>query len=206
VLQRIRLAVSRTAISVILVAIAVTASAEVVVLDSRATFLRTHADPDAIDSTPVELAELGLAPGDTISLRRVGTFDFGEPFPENATLTIGVFSASAELADPDVVDRVAEAIDAGDDADTPATFYGELSTAIPEAFFVDARAGGDDPSGPVVTLVIPDGATHLFLAAADRQYGDNLDTDSDYGVEIRTDAVVARRDRPLRVAWFRALD
>lgn len=173
------------------VVLAGAAAAETVILDSRATFLRTHGDPDAVDAAPIDLAELGLAPGDVVSLRRVGRFDFGGPFPENATLTVGVFASSAELASPDTRDRVVGAIDAGDDADTPATFYGELPTAISEAFYVDAKAGGDEPAGPTVTIVIPDGATHLFLAAADRQYGDNADSDADYGVEITLESAVA---------------
>lgn len=135
-----------------------------------------HADP--VDSTiaayPVPLASLGLAPGMTIALQPVGDWDNG-PGGDVYLTGLGVFSGSATLLAPALPHRVPDAIDAGIDNYTPPTWPSNEPTEIPEDFAIwDAG----------VTVVIPAGATHLFLTVADIYYEDNSDPDGDYGMRI----------------------
>ena len=100
-----------SAVVVLVLSIALPAFAEPVQIDPRATFLRTHEDPDSVDTQAIELAQLGLSAGDMISIERIGEFDFGAQFPEHATFTIAVFSASDTLLASDDSIRVPDAID-----------------------------------------------------------------------------------------------
>lgn len=144
-------------------------------LDPRGTFLRTNADPGALPSFVISLQQLGFVPGDLIRLQRFGDWDadLGNNFQDNIRSMIGVFSASNVLLPADQLHRVRDAIDAGVDDVTEATFFGGLLTDIPEDFRITDTV-----------IEIPPGATHLFIAARDRFYQDNRDPDGDFGVRI----------------------
>ena len=74
---------------------------------------------------------------------------------------------------------------------TAPTYFGGEATDIPEDFLV---ASAEYPGG-TICVVIPNGATHLFLAAHDSLYEDNSDPDGDFGYELTLlDACVADFD------------
>lgn len=147
-------------------------------LNPKATFLKVSSD-GAAASAPVALAPLGIVPGDRIEITRVGDFDFG-PGGDEGTSLIGIFSASATLLGPTVLHRVPDALDAGVDVSTSPTFFNSLRTDVSEDFVISIAAY---PSGSVC-VVVPAGATHLFLSVADTLYQDNTDPDGDWGATI----------------------
>lgn len=141
-------------------------------LDPTGTFLRTVRD-DSTDPAIVSLGDLGISPGDEITLEVVGEWTNGRGIEK--TDTIAVFSSSSEfVADPSVRNRVPGAIDAGPDVETQPTFRDEQPTDIPEDFPVEES----------VTVTVPDDASHLFLAARAVFYQDNSDFDDNYAVRI----------------------
>ena len=137
-------------------------------IDPRQTYTRTS-DDKAIDSPAVSLAGLGYAAGDAVCFRAEGDFrlvgDYHASDRGEGLLT-AVFSGSDELRDSDRLDRVAAAIDAGDDVFTIDTERNALQTDIPEDFSADD-----------VCLTIPDGAEFVFFAAYDSFYADNGSVD-----------------------------
>lgn len=146
-------------------------------VDPSATYLHTAADDPAADATPIPLGELGIEPGSEVTLTRVGSYTKGGPGGQGLT---AVFSASSELLAPEELDRLPDAIDAGEDYETSPTYYGDEQTDIPEDFLVSTQDGSD----PSVTVTVPAEASHLFVAAIDNLYADNTDEDDDFGVEI----------------------
>jgi hypothetical protein len=163
------------AFALMLAASSVEAHADTITLDSRATYLRIGSDPGALDTVPIQLIALGLVPGDLVRLTRFGDFDCGAPCGDVNIGMIAVFSASDTLLAADQIHRVSAAIEAGADFVTAVTFYGALATDIPQDFAVP---------GAGVTLNVPAGATHLFIAARDILYQDNTDPDRDFAVGI----------------------
>ncbi len=141
-------------------------------IDPAATFLHTCNDPGALDSQPIVLADHGLTPGTTIRIQSVGHFSAGGADSDGLE---AIFSASSTLLDGSELNRVVDAIDAGTDyQSSPTNNCGGEPTDIPEDFACT----------PEVTVTIPAGATHLFLAARDTYFGDNSDTDGDFGANI----------------------
>jgi low density lipoprotein receptor-related protein 5/6 len=82
-------------------------------IDPRDTYLRIYPADDATDATPIALAPLGIAPGETVGLKRVGDWD-GGPGGDTATSLNGVYSASDVLLAWNVQDRVADAVIPGE--------------------------------------------------------------------------------------------
>ena len=152
-------------------------------VDPTRTFLRTVAG-SAADTVPIELASLGIAPGTTIQIDRLGTYRNGQTanFSDNVTGMIGLFSAGATLLPSDAPHRVPGAIDAGFDFPSPATCPGGVPTDIVEDFQISPTFLGGPISSAVVQ--VPAGATHLFIAAIDCFYGDNDDPNGDFSVRI----------------------
>jgi hypothetical protein len=146
-------------------------------VDPSRTYLRTRGD-DAGDARPVELPSLGIGPGVTIVLERRGRFTGSS----GGTGMTAVFSESATLAPADTRNRVVDAVDAGPDYETSATFEGDAETDVPEDFLVADNEG--EQTG--VTVTVPDDATHLFVAAIDNFYQDNAHGATRFGLVIRT--------------------
>ena len=159
-------------------------------VDARATYLRTSNDPGASLPTIVDLgapefpqaARVGISfaipsnlPSSGYSYRCVDLVNFPYLDTEGFTLNIergvgllGVFSASDTLLTPDNHPRVPGATNEGIDLvspDTPNTFFGTLSTDMPEDFLIY-------PPTDLCVAVPPD-ASHLFLGVGDSFYGDN---------------------------------
>lgn len=146
-------------------------------LDSRATYLRLNDDP-GLAAAPIDLAALGVAPGDYVRIQSVGDFDNG-PQGDTFTSLIGVFSATAALLPSSDQHRVPDAIDLGFEFTSANTWRGNLPTDIPEDFVITY---GDD--NPHVMVRVPAGAAYLFVAPHDSLYYDNHDPDGDYGVRL----------------------
>ena len=143
-------------------------------MSSYEQYLRVDPTDTASPALIVSLADHGLAPGYTIRIEPVGEFDNG-PGGDVSKAMMAVFSASATLLGPSLPARVPGAIEAGADYVTHTTCPGGYPTDIPQDFTVD-DAG--------VEVLIPAGATHLFLCPRECYTQDNSDPDADYGVRI----------------------
>jgi len=148
------------------------ATATIISINPKATYLHTFNDVGALDTIPIELVSLGLSGGQFIRLQRLGDFD-GGPGGDTVTAMIGVFSANNVLLASNLLNRVQDAIDAGVDYATVPTFLNSEQTDIAEDFFVDD-----------IQIQIPIGATHLFVAAPDSFYQDNSDSNGNFAVDI----------------------
>lgn len=141
-------------------------------IDSLKTFLHTESGDPAPGTVPIDLSDLGLAPGQLISLQRLGDFDNGLGGDGRIEM-IGVFSSTPILLLSNELNRVANAIEAGVDFTTEKTWSYQEPTDIPQDFFIDD-----------IQIQIPTGATYLFVAASDSLYWDNNDPNNDFAVAI----------------------
>lgn len=145
-------------------------------LDPRRTYLHTNQD-NSSDTVPLDLSSLGILPGDHLRLVRLGDWDPG-PGGDTSESLIAIFSGSATLLAKTELHRVPGAIDAGFDFTTSKTYRGSQDTDVPEDFAICWGTRTE------VTITVPAGASHLFLAPSDSLYEDNTDPDGDYGVQI----------------------
>lgn len=152
-------------------------------INSKATFLRTHQDPQAADSIAIDLKSLGISSGDLIRLERLGDESLGAGYTEQpyaswdwATyMMTAVFSNSNILLASYLQNRVSGAVNAGEDILTDPTPKGLLATDIPEDFWLND-----------LTIKVPTSASYLFVGTTDPYPGDNTDPDGDYGLRIST--------------------
>jgi hypothetical protein len=141
-------------------------------LNPARTYLHVCNDP-APDVVPIVLANLGIESGEEILLEGLGGWDNG-PGTDVPRNTIAVFSSSPTLLAGSAPHRVPDAIDAGADFVTaPTWFCGGQVTDISEDFRVDSTV-----------VVVPWGATHLFVCGHDSYYVDNTDPNGDYALRI----------------------
>ncbi len=98
-------------------------------------------------------------------------FDCGDPTLD----AIGVFSASAQLLGISELNRVIDAIDAGEERVTDNTWSGNLTPDISEDFGIEEEA---------VKITVPSGAKYLFVGNADCLHSDNSETTEGFKVEI----------------------
>ena len=140
-------------------------------LDPRATFIR--ASITDFVPTPIDLALLGVAPGDTIGLEVIGDFKGSSAGFDDWITRFGVFSATDVILAKTFTNRVPDAIDAGEDYFTVDTYYGNFPTDVLEDFFIDD-----------ILITVPAGAAFLFLAVPDSYYQDNSDPDGDCAVRL----------------------
>jgi hypothetical protein len=154
------------------------AQSTVVPLNPRGTFLRTNQDSPGLPAIRT-LAGLSVAPGDLIRIRVLGEYVFNSGGSTSSTC-IAVFSSSDSLlAATGIVQRVPDAIDAGVDFVSSNTYHGALPTDIPQDFRLADASGSWD-----VEVVVPAGATHLFIGVHDSLYNDNTDNDADFAAEV----------------------
>lgn len=142
-----------------------------------------HVDPADLTSpaAAIDLGALGLVPGYTIGLETAGEWDAG-PGGDEQVLLLAVFSGDGVLLGPTFAHRVPGAIDAGIDNFSGGTWPSGEPTDIAEDFTV---------SRPGIEIVIPPGASFLFVTPADIYYRDNGDPDADLGVTITLLSTVA---------------
>jgi len=147
-------------------------------LHPRAIFLRTNNDTPQ-PPLVVDLASLGVVPGNWLRVGTTGDFSAIGGGPDNFQSLIGVFSASATLLPSNVQHRVVDAIGAGPSFSSPGTWSGALPMDIPQDFFCSRQTWSS-----FLDVAVPAGATHLFLGVHDSLCADNTDPDGDYGVSI----------------------
>lgn len=131
-------------------------------VNSKGTYLRYIWDSPQPPTT-VALADIGAVPGDTLRIRRRGSY-----FPWiNAPAwhdVVALFSSSTVVyGDPLLAHRVPGAIDAGADVWTPLTYFFGQTTDIPEDFLVMDS----------VDVVVPPGATQLLFTTLSESFQDN---------------------------------
>ena len=164
-------------------------------IDPLYTYLRTDAADPAPNAIPIELSGLGISPGDIIRLERLGLFKRGINFSDDFPEMIGVFSSSNSIASSGNLNRISDAIDAGNDFDTSNTFLGNLSTNISEDFFIDD-----------VIIQVPISATYLFISAHDNLYTgsvgvpNDLNTDPNGDFAVRISLTSIPEPNPLNLA------
>jgi hypothetical protein len=153
--------------------------------DPRAGFL-TPTSPEFDNPRPpliLDLAALNVTAGDQLSIASFGDFAYWPDDPswdgvERNSEIIAIFSVGSTLLDTSAPNRVPGAIEArlptGEVAPQMLEAVGyTVENDIPLSFF--ARD---------VTVVVPDGATHLFIGVPDPYYADNVDGDNDFGVRV----------------------
>ena len=139
----------------------------------RATYLHAREEND-LAATPFLLSDLGVQPGETVRIERLGDYDNGG---EQVFGMTAVFSVNDTLLAASERDRLPGAVDAGSDFVTSPTFNGEEETDIPEDFQVATQ----DASSNSTTVTVPTDARYLFVSPQDNLFGDNDDFDEDYG-------------------------
>lgn len=164
-------------VAMLVMALGTPAFATDIALDSRATYLHVCQDA-ALNSPAIDLAAIGIAPGDNIIIEILGDFDNG-PGGDTFVSSVAVFSSSSLLLAANLLHRVPDAIAAGLPVATANTFFCNEPTDIPEDF----RIASAIPNTSVQVLV-PAGATHVFVCPGDHYFQDNVDPDGDYAVRI----------------------
>ena len=147
---------------------------QVLTIDAKGKFLLSSSDDIPSNPLIVDLQGMQLFPGDTISIKVLGGYQFrvGQP-TELSTNTVAVFSESDVILEKSELHRVPGAIDCGEDIETAVTWFEKLITDIPEDF--DAREA---------EVVIPQKAKFLIVGVGDGYVTDNAAADGSYRVEI----------------------
>ena len=161
------------AVTCVVAAPAVEAADTIVPLDPRATYLHVCNDA-ALNAPALSLAGLGIVPGQTLLIEVLGNWDCGGPCSDTGTGTIAVFSGSSTLLAGSQSHRVPDAIAAGAPVTTGNTYWCNTPTDIAEDCLVS----------PSANVVVPQGATHLFIGASDILFDDNTDPNANYAVRI----------------------
>jgi hypothetical protein len=132
-------------------------------VNSKASYLTTERGDKLTAPLVIDLADAGIAPGDRVRLRSVGSFSDRRELKDGTLRGLtGVFSASAVITDPLERRRVRDARDAGTNVVTPpvtrcilVAICPAYASDVPEDFRID----------PSVDVRVPSGATHLVIAA-----------------------------------------
>ncbi|MCA9198137.1 MAG: hypothetical protein KDA87_11385 [Planctomycetales bacterium] len=178
-------------------------------IDPRTTYLRTISDPPVnfrppndfvyvdsdrvarhVDSEALELRTLipgkTIEPGDYLLLESVGEYCFTNPICENTIGGLwGVFSGSGVLLqdeDASIQNRVPDqlSVQAGTFSLVETPVNGGLPSDIESDFWI--RSPGDSSR---TVVQVPEGATHLFVSAADEVWFENwLPLGSEFGLRV----------------------
>jgi hypothetical protein len=154
----------------------------IVPVDPSATYLLTNNDPGAEGTAPINLALLGLQPGDHVIFQALGDLCYYAPdcsiFNVPPPTMVAVFSTNSTLLSSGLLNRIPGAIGGvGTPVFTGPTFYGHLSTDISQDFVILHAPDSTD-------VTIPPGAAFLFVSIGDSLYGDNVDPDQDLALGI----------------------
>ena len=166
-------------------------------LNPRETFYSTFNDAVpalqaySAPSTPIDLNQLGLNPGDEINLTRLGGYyhTFPEWSPVVVTPLMGIFSSTDQITTtddtvaPQPVQRIPGAISVGEDVAIGNILGTEFTRELAEDFQISYWT--TDPSQPIGrNIVIPAGARYLFLAGGDSPTWDNSPSPLGYNLRI----------------------
>lgn len=164
-----------------------------VAVNPKGSFLRAcSADDGMLSPLVIVLDDYDITPGQTLRLEQLGdarvqvggadTFSRGP---------IGAFSSSNSIAGTSTLNRISNAIDAGVDVVTPDGCEEgggtPIATDVSYDFYIAGLNSEAMPLGTTYTdVVVPSGATHLFVCMFDSFYGDNGDPDGDFQLRIGT--------------------
>jgi hypothetical protein len=143
-------------------------------IDPKSTFLRVDASDNSADPLIISLEDNGITPGDLLRIRIIGAYFYGSS-EGTRNDAIGVFSSSVQLLGTSELNRIVDAIDAGEDAVTDNTYVGQLTTDIAEDFEIWKES---------IKIKVPSGAKYLFVGNADCLHADNRETSEGFKVEI----------------------
>ena len=143
-------------------------------------------DDTTVNPLFLELSTYSIAPGSTILLEVTGDYSYRRYYADEEMAVLGLFSASNTLLVSSELNRVPDAIDAGNDIVTYNTYYDGLATDIGEDFSIYHE---NDPDFQTV-IQVPDMATHLFVGILDSLYSDNTDSDGDLYLRISSVSAV----------------
>ncbi|QNN22864.1 PEP-CTERM sorting domain-containing protein [Planctomycetales bacterium ZRK34] len=170
------------------------AATVLVSLDPAATYTHTlnPASPgtggayndSAPNSTSVDLAAMGITPGQLIRLTRLGAYQSqgaANPAEDNKLSLIAVFSSSSTISsDHTLLNRIPGAIDAGTDFVTNNNAISGESSDITEDFLVASADG----TQTFIEIIVPTGGAFLYFAVNDSYWADNKDPVDDFGASI----------------------
>jgi hypothetical protein len=147
-------------------------------MNARGTYLHTALDQRRAPQV-IDLAALGIAPGERVQLRRKGSYS--DNVQAGRTRVAGVFSATSSLRDNPIGgpfwnfswSRLPDAIDAGSDVATPRTLWLLNPTNIREDFEI----------GSSTVVTVPAGARYLFLSPIDNHFDENFSFDLRVGID-----------------------
>ncbi|WP_299522071.1 hypothetical protein [Winogradskyella sp.] len=148
---------------------------ENVTIGAQATFLRVDNVDTSTNPAVVNLNALNISPGDVLRLKTIGNY-INSPTGSTRDSAAGVFSSSNLLLDSSELNRVVDAIDAGEDRVTDNTFEQNQVTDIPEDFRIDENQ---------IQITVPVGAQFLFLGVTDSKLSDNMQSSAGFAIEIR---------------------
>jgi pentose-5-phosphate-3-epimerase len=140
----------------------------------KSTFLRVDAYDSSDNPVIINLEDNGITAGVVLRIRTIGAY-INSTSGNTRNDAIGVFSASAQLLGTSELNRVVDAIDAGEERVTDNTWSGNLTTDIAEDFGIDEEA---------IKITVPSGAKYLFVGNADCLHSDNSETTEGFKVEI----------------------
>ena len=147
-------------------------------IDLRKTFLRTSSDPQALNANALSLAALSLTSGDLVMIDAFTSSGIVHP---NFT---AMFSSSSSLGPSNTQNRVTGALSTTNawtgtvfgQVATPATQVGSLVTNVTRDFLLENESNPANPDAMPAFAIVPVNATHLFVSAIDRFFGDNSGT------------------------------
>lgn len=142
------------------------------------TFYRTNSDPNATDAYSLPIGAFGVSPGGWLKLRCVGAWNNGVSGDVLQDM-VGCFAANGVVLANTNLQRLPLPIAAGTAIHSNPTAVGNLTTDINEDFWI-SRTG----TVSEVTIQVPPGTVHLFVAVPDSFYSDNTDPNADLGIEV----------------------
>ena len=143
------------------------------------------------DPAIVDLASLGFSPGQRVRLTQVGGMRFSSGLPHNEGFLFGVFSSSDTLlANGGETQRVVDSVAVCATYDTGSLTLPDVPDDFNISRVIFRTTLNRPPSEKYsVDVVIPPGATHLFVSAADNSYGDNIDQGLGVDISLAPDSV-----------------
>jgi hypothetical protein len=152
-------------------------------VNSKSSYLRAWPGDAPKAPRVISLADLGVAPGDTLHLDTIGTFADSTTLEDGTkTAMTAVFSSTSQILGTNQRNRIPGAIDAGTDINTG----GYWSCFLIFCSFQSSDISQDVRVDPRTSVVVPAGANYLFVAplAPSRKWADN----SGFGFGVDADA------------------
>jgi hypothetical protein len=152
-------------------------------VNAKSSYLRAWPGDAPKAPRVISLADLGVAPGDTLHLDTIGTFADSTTLEDGTkTAMTAVFSSTSQILGTNQRNRIPGAIDAGTDINTG----GYWSCFLIFCSFQSSDISQDFRVDPRTSVVVPAGANYLFVAplAPSRKWADN----SGFGFGVDADA------------------